>query len=219
MGNTKGNILICGGLLLIAAALCLTGYNLWDAHRAAGSVAELAQELAARTSTEPAKQNDVGSSEQLETPAYLLDPTIDMPTVELNGNQYIGTVEIPLLGLSLPVMSDWSDSKLKLSPCRYTGSAYLNDMIIAAHNYPAHFGALRNLKQGDSVIFTDVDGNRFSYIVSEMEQLPSAALDEMASGDWDLTLFTCTLGGKARVTVRCILSGSFRQEDPLNSVE
>ena len=28
-------------------------------------------------------------------------------------------------------------------------------------------------------------------------------LSSMEEGDWDLTLFTCTIGGKTRITVRC----------------
>lgn len=36
-----------------------------------------------------------------------------------------------------------------------------------------------------------------------MEQLERTAIEEMESGDWDLTLFTCTVDGAARVTVRC----------------
>jgi sortase A len=30
----------------------------------------------------------------------------------------------------------------------------------------------------------------------------------MESGDWDLTLFTCTTGGQSRITVRCVLKDS-----------
>ena len=41
------------------------------------------------------------------------------------------------------------------------------------------------------------------YEVSRVEQLERTAIEEMESGDWDLTLFTCTVGGAARVTVRC----------------
>lgn len=211
MRNTKSKILICGGLLLIAAALCLAGYNLWDAHRAAGSVESLIRDMEELTAAEPPEVNvpdDSASLEQelpeeAEIPAYILDPTMDMPTVELDGNEYIGTLEIPSLELSLPVMSGWSYPKLKIAPCRYEGSAYLNDLIIAAHNYAAHFGSLVNLEQGDSVVFTDAGGNRFSYTVSEIEQISGAALEELLGGDWDLTLFTCTVGGKDRVTVRC----------------
>lgn len=37
-----------------------------------------------------------------------------------------------------------------------------------------------------------------------METLPETAVEEMRAGEWDLTLFTCTYDGRARVTVRCI---------------
>lgn len=36
-----------------------------------------------------------------------------MPTVEINGQECIGTLEIPSLGLKFPVISEWSDEKLK----------------------------------------------------------------------------------------------------------
>ena len=52
-------------------------------------------------------------------------------------------------------------------------------------------------------MFTDVDGNVYNYEVAELETLQPAAVDEMKSGEWDLTLFTCTIGGQTRVTVRC----------------
>lgn len=68
--------------------------------------------------------------------------------------------------------------------------------MIAAHNYRTHFGSLGNLSAGDRVTFTDVDGNIFSYDVVEVQILNPAAIEEMVSDDWDLSLFTCTLGGK-----------------------
>ena len=37
-----------------------------------------------------------------------------------------------------------------------------------------------------------------------LETLPETAVEEMRAGEWDLTLFTCTYDGRARVTVRCI---------------
>ena len=67
----------------------------------------------------------------------------------------------------------------------------------------SHFGALKELNEGDGVFFTDMDGNRFSYRVKETEILPPGAVEEMTTGDWELTLFTCTFGGASRVTVRC----------------
>ena len=58
-------------------------------------------------------------------------------------------------------------------------------------------------EQSPGVTFTDVDGNLFTYAVSQLEELPGTAIEQMDAGDWDLTLFTCTLGGRSRVTVRC----------------
>ena len=56
---------------------------------------------------------------------------------------------------------------------------------------------------GDRVTFTDVDGNVFLYSVAEIQILQPGDVEEMLSGGWALTLFTCTLGGRTRVTVRC----------------
>lgn len=68
----------------------------------------------------------------------------------------------------------------------------------------SHFGKLANLSPGDPVTFTDMEGSTFSYTVMELETLPADAVEEMTSGDWDLTLFTCTLDGQSRITVRCV---------------
>ena len=54
------------------------------------------------------------------------------------------------------------------------------------------------------MFFTDVDGNVFEYMVAETEKLRPEETAEMLSGDWDLSLFTCTYGGQMRLTVRCI---------------
>ena len=78
------------------------------------------------------------------------------------------------------------------------------DYVIVAHNYASHFGRLKNLILGDIVIFTDMDGNEFRYKVAYIETLAGTAIEEMQSGEWDLTLFTCTPGGKSRVTIRCV---------------
>ena len=129
-----------------------------------------------------------------------------MPVQVIDGEEYIGILQIPDLALELPIIGEWSYPRLRTAPCRYVGSACTHDLIIAAHNYASHFGGLASLAQGSEVIFTDMDGNRFIYAVSETEQLPGTAIEEMKSGDWDLTLFTCTIGGAARVTVRCELT-------------
>lgn len=196
---------MAGGLLLIAAALLLTVYNLWDEHRAGTAVTQVMEQLQKQTLDSMLVQtpsSPAGPGES-EIPDYILNPDMEMPTMDIDGNRYIGTLDIPALNLSLPVMSEWSYPKLKIAPCRYVGTAYQGNFVIAAHNYRTHFGSLGNLSAGDRVTFTDVDGNIFSYDVVEVQILNPAAIEEMVSDDWDLSLFTCTLGGKTRLTVRC----------------
>ena len=196
----KGTWLMTGGLLLIAAALFLTCFNLWDERRATNSAGEALRELEA-VRPEEAEATEPGEA---EIPAYLLDPGREMPAVEVDGSRYIGVLEVPSLGLELPVMETWSYPNLRVAPCQYSGSAYQDDMIVAAHNYKTHFGQLKELRPGDEVRFTDTVGNVFRYAVAELETLGKYDVEEMTSGDWDLTLFTCTYGGQSRVTVRCL---------------
>jgi sortase A len=126
-----------------------------------------------------------------------------MTEVEIDGHTYIGYLSIPKLELELPIMADWSYPKLQISPCRYTGSVRGEDLVLMAHNYASHFGGLSKLSEGDSVIFTDMDGIITAYEVVAQDVLDPYAVEEMTSGDFDLTLFTCTYGGKSRVTVYC----------------
>jgi len=115
----------------------------------------------------------------------------------------VGVLELPALSLKLPVLSSWSAENGKVAPCRYSGSVYQGDLIICAHNYSSHFGNLDRLETGDSVTFTDMDGNLYSYRVAQSQVLEGTDVDVIRDGDWDLTLFTCTPGGKNRYCLRC----------------
>ena len=89
-----------------------------------------------------------------------------------------------------------------MAPCRYSGSLYQNNLIICAHNYASHFGKLRNLHVGDIAMFTDMAENTVTFQMVERETIQPEDLEAMDAGDWDMTLYTCTVGGKSRVTVR-----------------
>lgn len=203
--NWIGKIFTITGLLLFAAALALSVYNLWDGYRAEQSREKLLEEYRDKN------QNISDEGEQAEEsdgqiPDYQLNPEMEMPEVmleELDGAACIGVLEIPAIDLKLPVLSEWSYPLLKKAPCRYSGSAYLDNLVIAAHNYRTHFGKLKELEMGDEVIFTDAAGNRFEYKVAVVEALTPQSVEDMTSGEWALSLFTCTLDGKNRVTVRC----------------
>lgn len=204
MGNKRGRTLIAAGLLLLIAALGLSGYNLWQEHRAAASADSAMAALAARIPGPGALLPDG------MLPDYEVAPDMEMPTVAVASYDYIGYLSVPALSLELPVLSEWSYPNLKVSPCRYAGSAYEDGFVICAHNFKRHFGGLKDLSIGDAVQFVDADGNTFDYVVAEVGQLNPDDTREMLSKDWALSLFTCTLGGQFRVTVRCD-----RAEEPI----
>lgn len=160
---------------------------------------------------DPSGRSAEGTSraEAQQAAIYELNPGMAMPTVEADGHRYVGFLEIPAISRILPVMDDWSYPNLKIAPNRFIGTVYAHDMIVCAHNYDRHFGLIKTLNAGDEVVFTDVYGDRFLYEVSETTILQPTDVEEMTDPeDWDLTLFTCTIGGATRVTVRCVMKDS-----------
>ena len=115
----------------------------------------------------------------------------------------MGYVEIPTLWVKLPVMADWNYNRLEIAPCRQFGSSRTDDLVIVAHNYRSHFGGLKDLKEGDSVIFTDMEGIINTYSVAKIETLKPTDVDTVQNSDYDLVLYTCTYGGQTRVAVFC----------------
>lgn len=194
----KGNLFIGLGLLFLIAALFLTGYNLYDGERASEASQEILTELEAQIPDEP------------ETSIPNTIEERQMPAVQIGEYRYIGTLEIPALELALPIMEEWDDTRLRISPCRYAGSVYQDNMVLAGHNYNKHFRRVKNLPMGSEILFTDVEGNEYLYEMAWIETLQPTQVEEMTyqSGDpatdWDLTLFTCTTGGGSRVTMRCV---------------
>ena len=207
----EGLLLITIGLLLIAAALFLVSYNLYDELRAEQSARQAVTQLDAYLPAEAAPEapsdsagdrEPLVSDERTVIPDYVLSPNMEMPVETINGIDFIGVLRIQALELELPIISEWNYPNLKTAPCRYSGSAYLNNLIICGHNYTSHFGTLKNLWEGDIATFTDMDGNVFIYKMVERETLNPTDIEGMESGNWDLTLFTCTVGGQSRVTIR-----------------
>lgn len=192
--SRAGRIPIFLGVICIGAALVITGYNLKDGIRAQNAAE------AALTELKP----DIISDSDGEDPEPLgYYPGEEMPKIRALGEDYIGILEIPSLGAELPVMADWSYKNLKIAPCRYSGSLYEENLVICAHNYPSHFGGIGSIPLGAEVRFTDAKGNIFLYEVTEVESLGPRAVENMTNGEYELTLFTCTVEGRSRITVRC----------------
>lgn len=191
MRNKLGRICVVLGILLLVGAGGLYAYNRWeDAHAGAEAQTVVA-----------ALEQAVAEEETAAEPTGPLDP--EMPVVEIDGYEYVGYVSIPAIGIDLPVMSEWSYPKLKISPCRQFGSSRTDDLVIAAHNYASHFGKIGTLSHGDEVIVTDMEGVVNRYTVDKIETLDPTNVDAVEHSGYPLVLYTCTYGGKTRITVFC----------------
>jgi sortase A len=189
-------VLLVVGLVAVLGAAGLAAFNVGDNVRA--QRASMAAQNAVATQI-----NETLADTQRVAINYRNFTDATMPEVWVDGQAYIGQLEIPDLGLTLPVMSQWDYYKLRIAPCRYSGSAYSGNMVICGHNYDSHFGRLKTLEPGAQVRFTDADGNVFNYTVSEVTQVSPTAVDEVTNSSYELTLYTCTIGGQYRVVVRC----------------
>ena len=206
MKNKFSIILILTGAVLILSALFLCLYNIIEDKKSGENAAQVLDVL---------KKEIIVSEETTEA---VLPETTDilskkttadykMQEKQVENYSYIGYISIPKLDIELPVMSSWSYAGLNISPCCYSGSAADDNLIIAAHNYNSHFRKISKLNSGDEIYFTDIDGNVYSYEVSSTEIINGNDASAMYNDDdnsWDLTLFTCTLDGRNRITVRAV---------------
>ena len=187
MPKKSGVILISLGAVLILAALLLFLYNRSEDRRAGQEAESLLEDV---RSTMAANADPEPQEEPAEEITY----------------DYAGVIAIPDLSLELPVIDQWSYDRLKVAPCRQSGAAPDGDLVIAAHNYKSHFGYLDRLQPGASVIFTDMEGTVYRYVVEEIRRLEPEDAEDVSSvfsSEYPLVLYTCTPGGKARVAVFC----------------
>jgi sortase A len=196
------------GTALLLSALFLVIHNVLEDRSSGEEVKVILHSLKDEIPeyTEPVTTMPI--AENYDLFAEYEEPTVpEMETVEIDGNVYIGYISIPEIDIELPVLESWSYPNLKIAPCRYVGNIYENNIILCAHNYTTHFGRIRNLHTDSEIIFTDADGREYVYSVVNIEELPGTAVEELQfsnADDWDLTLFTCTISGQSRVTVRAV---------------
>lgn len=205
MPKKAGIAIVTLGAVLIVSALLLFLYNQHEADVAGQEAESLMSDLESwmeGQQTEPVTEVTAPTTQKETEPT---EPTLEpeMPVVNINGYAYVGYVEVPALELKLPVLSEWSYDRLQIAPCRQHGSSKTDDLVIAAHNYRTHFGRLKELSEADTVIFTDMDGIVNTYAIAKIDTIDPYDVDSVLNSDFDLVLYTCTVGGKTRVTVFC----------------
>ena len=207
-----GTVCMILGTVLVLAALSLFWRNCQEDEEAGASAERILPIV--KGYIEDSGLNGAQGDRFVESvhPATVDGDPSAMTEVEIDGSLYIGYLSVPALGLELPIMADWDYERLRIAPCRYTGSVKTDDLVIAAHLYVYLLG-FRSFPEGKMCIsrIWTACGTAIRWL--RWETLEPAAVEEMSAGKYDLTLFTCTYGGASRVTVRCERSGSGVNKD------
>ena len=129
-----------------------------------------------------------------------------------NGNTYTyeSIVKVPGLGIEYPVLSDTSDELLKISVNKFWGGSpnSVGNYCIVGHNYKSGkmFGKLSHIENGDTVTLTDLSGTTVTYqVYNKFVVYPEnvECTSQITNGLREMTLITCTNGGKQRLIVKC----------------
>jgi len=128
----------------------------------------------------------------------------EMDTADYYGLSMIGIIRVPSCGVELPVLSDWSYTKLEYAPCRYSGNIYAGDLVLIGHNYSCHFKPIKKLELGAEVEFEDVNGYVWKYSVDAIDSIHRSDVEDLPS-EHELILLTCEEYNAYRFVARCSL--------------
>ena len=121
----------------------------------------------------------------------------------------MGTLEIPSLKITLPIISEMNDDLLKLSVCRFYGPMKISvgNICIAGHNYNdnSFFSNLPKISIGDTINVTDSFNNSNTFSVYEKYEITSSdtsCTSQNTNGQKEITLVTCNNFTGNRVIVK-----------------
>ena len=129
---------------------------------------------------------------------------------QVDDNLVLGTIEIPKIGISYPVISTTTAEYLKIAPTKLAGVG-LNEKgncSIIGHNYEndKFFSKLGDLSKDDVVYIKEKDGMKRVYSVTEKKEISAndvSCLEQNANDKRQVTLITCTNVKNKRLVVKC----------------
>jgi len=172
----SGKVFFAVGFLLILCSFSLLAFSHFRTQRAQKNVAEIVQTL---ESILPARTEGVMDSFQ----------DMDMPALELDGEDFVAVVDIPAFGVTLPVCARWDEGKVTSYPCRFWGTVYDGSLIVGGYDQPGQFDFFDRIPDGAVVTVTDMTGGEFTYAVERVERSRSAQAEVLMDDTADLTLF------------------------------
>lgn len=124
-----------------------------------------------------------------------------MPILSLHGTDFVGILEIPRYGSTLPVCADWGN--ISKQPCRLYGSVYDKTLQIGATSQKGQYDFYREISTGDAVYFTDMEGNRYVYSVTDIRYEKHADQAALQRENAALTLFIKNIYAFEYIVIFC----------------
>ncbi len=182
-------VLIVLGVLLLLGGAALFGYQSLAARRAEGEARQWVTTL--REGMPPARDG---------VPEKGTDPR--MPQRELEGENFVGILEVPSFERTLPIGALWKREKATRFPCRYGGSLYENNLILGGSDGPGQLDFVKQISNGDTVFITDLTGLRVEYRVTEIRQTKDVSTTNLAA-EGELVLFARNTYSLDYTVIRC----------------
>ena len=110
-----------------------------------------------------------------------------MSVLSIGGTNFVGILEMPKYDSAVPVCGTWG--QVNKYPSCLGGSVYDRTIQIGATSQKGQYDFYREISVGDSVYFTDMEGNRFAYVVSDIRYEAHADQETLKKEDAALTLF------------------------------
>lgn len=137
------------------------------------------------------------------------DSDKEIPYIEYNGYQVIGTIQIEKINIEYPILIESTEDTLKKSIARF-GNGKVNEignLCLAGHNYinGKMFGKINKLENGDEISILDLHGNKVNYTVFEKfvtNPDDKSVIEPVEKNRKEITLITCIHGNKDRLIIR-----------------
>lgn len=124
-----------------------------------------------------------------------------MAQLSLNNKDYIGLLEFPLFNSVLPVCAE-RENILK-SPYRFQGNIYDKTIQIGGTSQKGQYDFYRDISVGDSVYYTDMEGYRYSYAVTDICYEKKADKTTLNRKEAALTLFIKNIYAFEYIIIYC----------------